>query len=251
MPPPPPPPPTGLIAPPGYAGYTPSPFGSVPLKRIKGLSVAVVVLVAAAALLPIASLLARGAIVDDAESYLAGSSSSTDFTEAIIGWMLIGMLAGVAGLAAAVLTMIWMFRVAGNHRALHRGGTWGPGWAIGGWFAPPLFYVIPTLMLNELWKSSDPTVPVGGTWRTTKRSPLPYLWFVLYSIVPLVVMVVQSGDWFSQLGGSERTIAEQITSDQTGTYVTTASGIAAGIVFIMLVRQISDRHRRLTGEDSR
>jgi hypothetical protein len=248
---PPPPPPTGLIAPPGYAAYTASPFGSVPLKRIKGLSVAVVVLVALAALLPLASILARNAIVDDAEQYLDGTTSSTEFTESIISWLLVGMLAGVATLASAVVTMIWMYRVAGNHRALHRGGTWGPGWGIGGWFAPPLLYVIPTLMLNELWKASDPSVPVGGAWRDSKRSPLPFVWFALYSIVPLIVTATQSNDLFNQFGGSERTLAEQITSDQTGTYVTAAAGIAAALVFVVLVRQLTDRHRRLTGEDTR
>jgi hypothetical protein len=251
MPPPPPPPPTGLIAPPGYAGYTASPFGSVALKRVKGLSVAATVLVAASALLPVASILARNAIVGDAEQYLAGSTTSTDFTEAIISWLLIGMLVGVATLAAAVLTMIWMFRVAGNHRTLHRGGTWGPGWGIGAWFAPPLLYVIPTLMLNELWKASDPSVPVGGAWRQSKRSPLPFVWFVLYSIVPLIVTATQTGDLFSQFGGSETALAEQIIADQTDTYVTTAVGIASAAVFVVLVRQITDRHRRLTGEATR
>src|SRR3954463_14681591 len=35
---PPPPPPSGLVAPPGYAGYTPTPFAQVSLKQVGGLA---------------------------------------------------------------------------------------------------------------------------------------------------------------------------------------------------------------------
>ena len=56
--------------------------------------------------------------------------------------------------------MIWMYRMAANHRALQRNGTWAPGWAIGGWFLPPGgLYIIPFLMFRELWKASDPNGP--------------------------------------------------------------------------------------------
>ena len=66
---------------------------------------------------------------------------------------MIGVAQGALQIAAAVVVIIWMYRLAWNHRALHRGGTWGPAWAIGGWFLPPIVYVIPTLMLHELWKA--------------------------------------------------------------------------------------------------
>jgi len=161
---------------------------------------------------------------------------------------LIGVAQGALQLAAAVLAIIWMYRIAWNHRALHRGGTWGPPWAIAGWFVPPIIYVIPTLMMNELWKASDPDVPVGGDWRSRPASPLPFVWFVLYTAGPLISFASQSGGVLSQLRGSEETIAETITGGQTVDIIVAIVTVASAIVFVMLVRQLTDRHTHLTGE---
>ena len=67
-----------------------------------------------------------------------------------------------ASIALVVLSIIWLYRVPPNHRALGRALTWAPGWAIGGWFLPPLLYVIPLLVLREAWKAADPAVPPGS-----------------------------------------------------------------------------------------
>ncbi len=147
-------------------------MGSIPLKRVKGISKASVILIGATALMSFAELAARQAVTDEADDYLAGVTDSDEFTESIIGYATVGLVTGLLTIAAAVVTIIWMFRIAANHRALHRGGTWGPGWAIGGWFLPPLIYVIPTLMLREMWKASDPDVPVGSDWRRSRRVPV-------------------------------------------------------------------------------
>ena len=73
--------------------------------------------------------------------------------------------------------MIWLFRIAKNHQALGRRLTWAPGWAIGGWFLPPIVYVIPTLMLRESWKAADPEVPAGDErWKSSSDSPLLWIW---------------------------------------------------------------------------
>ena len=68
----------------------------------------------------------------------------------------LGSLVGLLVIPIAVLTIIWMFRMAGNLRQLGRtGATWAPGWAIGGWFCPPCaIYAIPWLMFRELWRGS-------------------------------------------------------------------------------------------------
>ena len=143
-------------------------------------------LVLATALMSFVDLLVRQTVTDEAEDYLAGATDTDDFIESIIGYLMVGVIQAILQIAAAVVTIIWMYRVAANHRTLHRGGTWGPGWAIGGWFLPPVVYVIPMLMLRELWKASNPDVPIGGEWRTSPSSPLPIVWVLLYSAVPVV-----------------------------------------------------------------
>ena len=184
---------------------------------------------------------------DDAQDLLDGTISTEEFVERAAPYLLMSVVQGVATVATAVITMIWMFRIARNHRVLHRGGTWGPGWAIGGWFLPPLLFVIPALMFRELWKASDPDVPIGGDWRGNRTSPLVPLWFVVYSLVPLGLLVAQSADGVS-LTASEQDMAQQVLDGQGTTILSAAVSVAGALVFVLLVRGLTDRHRRLTGE---
>jgi hypothetical protein len=236
------------VAPPNYAAYAGGPMSSVPLKRVGGVAKATMLLVGLSGLMPLLDLAMRQTVVDEADQYLAGGYTDKEFTDEIVSYVLVTSITGLVTVAAAVLTMIWMFRVAKNHRTLHRGGTWGPGWAIGGWFLPPLLYIIPTLMLREMWKASDPDVPVGGEWRSRPASPLPWVWLIAYCVPTLLAFGADSDDVLDQFGGTEEALAEQITGSQTtDVLVAIASVVAAGL-FVMLVRQITDRHRRLTGE---
>lgn len=218
------------------------------MHRVGGLGRATSILVGIGALLAVASVLAQQSAKSDAELLLADEISTEEFVERTLPYLLTSLLQGIAVLASAVITIIWMYRVAANHRALNRGTTWAPGWAIGGWFAPPLVYVIPFLMLREMWKASDPDVPVGNDWKSGSASPLIAVWFILYSVVPIVLLFVSSASGFSSFGASERDLAEQITSEQTSAFVAAAVTLAGAAAFIGVVRGITDRHRRLTGE---
>ena len=245
--PPPPPPGTHQFAPPGYAGYTPSPMSSVTLKRVGAVGRAAQILVAIASLAGVAAYLAGMAVADDAERYLDGELSTSDFQTSILPYSLVGLVQAAATLAAVVLVMIWMYRLAANHRTLHRDGRWGPGWAIGGWFLPPFLYIIPYLMFRELWKASDPTVPVGGEWRSRPVSPVVTAWFVVYGPVLLVIQIFTASATLN-FSNSERTLAEQIVDDQAITGVAALVGLVAGALFIAMARALNDRHRRLIGE---
>ena len=221
---------------------------SVPLKRVGGVTTAAIVLVAVSALVAVLTVLVGQSFSDEAETYLADGMSNTDFVEEVAPYLLLTLLQGAVSIAAAVLVIIWMFRIAKNHRTLRRVGTWGPGWAIGGWFLPPLLYIIPTLMFRELWKASDPDVPVGGDWKSGRTSPLVWVWFVLYSLVPVILLFAQGGDTLGSLGGSEDQLAEQLTGSQTSAVIATAVTIAGAVAFIALARALTSRHRRLIGE---
>ncbi|NNE11058.1 MAG: DUF4328 domain-containing protein, partial [Ilumatobacter sp.] len=218
------------------------------LQRIGSLTTTATVLVVLGALAALLSIWASVAAEDPARELLAGDIDADTFIERTAPYLLMSVVQGVLTLTGAVVVIIWMYRIAKNHRTLHRGGTWGPGWAIGGWFLPPLLYVIPTLMLRELWKASDPDVPVGGDWRSVRVSPLIPLWFVLYSIVPIVLLVAQSSTGLSSFGASEEDLAEQIIDGRTMTFVASLLTVAAAVVFLAIVRGLSRRHQALTGE---
>lgn len=171
--------------------------------------------------------------------------------------LLAGLTVPLTGVLA-VLTMIWMFRIARNLRTMGRVGlSWAPGWAIGGWFAPPCIFVVPWLMLQELWKASDPDVAAGDpSWKQRPVSPLIPTWWALYGIVPIVGAVLGiSAAWDSLLTAIEGDdVDATVSAAQSlvdGRVVTALSGIAqvaAAVVFMMIVRQLSERHMRCIGE---
>jgi hypothetical protein len=225
-------------------------MATTPLKRVGGVARAAMILVALSAAASVVTLFVRATVTDEAEQFLRVRGDEQEFVEAIAPYLLMSFVQGIAVLSASILTIIWMFRVAKNHRALHRIGTWGPGWAIGGWFLPPLLYVIPTLMFGELWKASNPDVPVGGDWKSSPKSPVILVWFALYSLVPLVLLFWQGTETISGIGSTEVDLAEQITGSQTVNVLSALVGVAGAAAFIAMARQLTGRHQRLTGERS-
>jgi hypothetical protein len=247
---PPPPPPPSLTPPPGYAAYQPNLSAAVPLRRVRGLGTAIVVLLGIYSLAAILQAATIPRSVDAARDLLADRIDDDKFTEDLTPFTLSSFLTSAATLAIVVLTIIWLFRVAANHRSIGRQLSWAPGWAIGGWFLPPfILYVIPMLMLRESWKAADPSVPpTDQRWRQSAVNPVVYVWWVLYGLVPIVFLV--SGLTFqrSTFGGNERDIADAIEDQQGFMIAQVLSGVAAAVAFALLVRWLTMRHSRLTGE---
>ncbi|HEX2296572.1 MAG TPA: DUF4328 domain-containing protein [Actinomycetota bacterium] len=67
----------------------------------------------------------------------------------------------VAGLVAAGIPfLMWMRRAYRNLGPL--GTKWlrfKPGWAVGGWFVPFLWWARPKSILNDVWRASNPELP--------------------------------------------------------------------------------------------
>jgi hypothetical protein len=105
-------------------------------------------------------------------------------------------------------------------------------------------------MFVELWKASDPDVPIGGNWRTKAGAPLAVTWGVVYTAAS-VLSIAANASGSLNFSETDKALAEQLTSDQTLEVVVACLGLAAAVVFVLLVRRLSDRHTRLTGEASR
>jgi hypothetical protein len=91
--------------------------------------------------------------------------------------------------AIGVLVVAWLRRLAANHVALARPGTRfaTPGWATGAWL---LWFVLPVLVVRELWKGSDPAVPEGSpAWRDVPTGPVIGAWFATFVVGVLVTNV--------------------------------------------------------------
>lgn len=223
-------------------------MGSVPLKRVGGIGRAASILVAATGTLSLVGVAVSRLVVDDARAYLDGEIDGDEFLESAAPYALLSVLQGLALVASAIVVIVWMHRLASNLRTLHRGTTWGPGWAIGGWFAPPFLFVIPFLVFREMWKASDPDVAVGGDWRSGSASPVITAWFVVFGVVQAVLQALQLGDTFAGFGAGEDVLAEQITGDMAIPTISAVSDLVAAALFVVMATHLTARHRRLTGE---
>ena len=224
-------------------------MSSVPLKRVGGIGRAATILVGATGALSLVGVLLAQLAVTDAEAFLDGDIDSDEFLRSAAPYALVSFLQALALLASAVVVIVWMHRVASNLRMLHRGTTWGPGWAIGGWFAPPILFVIPFLAFREMWKASDPDVPVGGEWRSRPVSPVVTAWFVVFGLVQAALQVAQIDETLGGFGAGEDVLAEQLVDGMTLPTVAAVSDVVAAVLFIVMATQLTRRHRRLTGEE--
>ncbi len=251
--PPPPPPPPGLTAPAGYVAYNTAPTQAGQLNSIRGTAKWAMILAGIAGIASFASALLSANLADTAQDYLDGRISEDEFLDANALAPIGQLLSAGPLIAAGVFGVIWMYRIATNARAMGRTTTFAPVFAILGWFLPPFLFVLPLLVLRELWKASDPETPPGSEgWRASGENPLLYVWFVLYGIVPAILTVLSLGSVFDaalNLDTDTDSIAE-VTAATGGAQVILGGvvSVVAAVVWILLVRQLTARHVQLTGE---
>lgn len=253
---PPPPGPTGYPAPPpahpeqGFVGQYHHGF-----ERIGGNARSITILLGIYAALQILGIPVQFAVRSKARDYLAGTISADTFKEAINPLNALNALQSGATIAIAIITMIWMRRMIRNHRLLGRPySTWGPGWAIGGWFLPPgAVYAIPWLIFKELWRGSDPAnVPNDPSWKQRPVAPIVHVWWICYGFLPLVSGVVGAGFTFSSLNGlADESNTQRLAEIHTDLFavqlITSAVMLVAVVVYGKLVRDLTRRQQALTG----
>ncbi len=140
-------------------------------------------------------------------------------------------------LVTLILFIIWMWRAAKNNEALGRTHPrFGPGWSIGGWFIPFANLVIPVLIMQDLWRGSDPSIPRGDTrWKIVDRSALVGWWWGL-----LVGSRIAVG-FFNGVSNDERFTISELRSDVSLSIVSAALSIVAAVLAILVVRSITTR----------
>lgn len=233
--------------------YDSNPAPLSALKRVGSLSRTIVVLTSIVAVATVIATLLSVGVAGEASDFLSGELTDEEFQDSLAPLSAVQSIAGVATLATGIVTMIWMYRMAGNLRTFGRRTTWSPLFSIFGWFLPPFFlYVIPFLVLREQWKGSDPVVDETDAWKANGDNRALWGWFAFYGLLPLVLFVAQIGSVASGgLGtGDVETVAESL--DQVGalTFLSAVSVVGAAVCWIMFVRQLTRRHVALTNESS-
>lgn len=120
--------------------------------------------------------------VSDFAARARGADSFVDTTDIVLS---------VAVLVLAPCFIVWLWRAAKNQQALGRKPErLGSGWAIGGWFIPLANFVIPVLVVQDLWRGSDVAIAARDPrWRIADRSWLVGWWWGLF----LVALFAGSG----------------------------------------------------------
>lgn len=250
LPPPPPPPPGDMNPPPGMVSYGGAGAVGPGVQPIKGLSKALAVVVALQIPLQFLSAVLTWGMARKAADLLAGTISEDEFEKATRSPLI--TITSLLFLPTAVLTIMWMYRMASNLRAIGRPELrWTPQWMIFGWFLPPCgIYALPWLHFRELWRASDPTIPqYDPSWRTAKVSPLIQVWWVLYGLVPLIGFAT-SLSAITQLSTNDDVpgYAEQLDKYAAVNIGLAFTACAAAAVYFVFVRQLSARHMQTVHE---
>jgi Domain of unknown function (DUF4328) len=140
--------------------------------------------------------------------------------------------------AIFVLIIIWMFRAMKNNEALGRSDArLSPGWGIGGWFIPVANLVIPVLILQDLWRGSDPSSPRNDpAWRNNRGSALVAWYWVAH--------VISCARFLSE--GSDKKLRDLSELKDFRTHdsiavVGVAATIASAVLGIQVIRRITNR----------
>ncbi len=101
----------------------------------------------------------------------------------------------LVALAIVPCFIVWCWRAAKNQDVLGRAPQrLGSGFAIGSWFIPLANFVMPVLVIQDLWRGSDASIPRGEPrWRIADRSWLVGWWWGLF-VVPIVAFAGAPAD---------------------------------------------------------
>ena len=166
----------------------------------------------------------RDEVVDAAEN--------NDDRQATIGGLQILLL-----VIAGIVWLGWFRTAYRNLPALGaREPRFKPGWALGAWFVPFLNLVRPKQMTDDLWRSSDPTLPPQAEplWRAKSVHPVVHWWWGFWLL-----------SWFAgRFGASADSESPTIDDAQMTALLTTvsdAASVVAGILAIQIVRAVTAR----------
>ena len=138
-------------------------------------------------------------------------------------------------LATAAVFIVWMWRSSKNNEALGRDmPRLSSGWAIGGWFIPLANFVIPILIMQDLWRGSNASIPRGDMrWRIANRSALVGWWWGT-----LILSVLRFGPVGDTDPGTD--LDDLRAADFAGLFAMLFA-VASSVLAILVVRRLEAR----------
>ncbi|HMF84194.1 MAG TPA: DUF4328 domain-containing protein [Acidimicrobiia bacterium] len=147
------------------------------------------------------------------------------------------VLLGFLQIAIFVLLVIWLYRAAKNNEALGRQSPrLGPGWAIGGWFIPIAQFVIPFIVMDDVWRGSDPSIARGDPgWRRSSTLGAIWAWLV-FVVIWLIPSTIASSS-----GDVRADEPDKVRRDDILRIIGSFGAVVAAVFAIVVIRRISAR----------
>lgn len=161
------------------------------------------------------------------------------FGGADVALSIIGLLQSVLSIATAVIFIIWFYRAYENLRAVSGAGPKrSSGWTIGAWFVPILDLVLPKLMLDDVWRSSEPDPA-----RHPSEARVPafhHLWWWIWVAAFLLSMAVGVE---SAISSYESALSGPVGTTVSGAVAVGASALyaVAAVLGALVVRRTTER----------
>ncbi|MEY9836135.1 DUF4328 domain-containing protein [Streptacidiphilus sp. EB103A] len=174
-----------------------------------------------------------------------GAGSHWDAATATLGGSaLLLVLEMLLILGTGITFIMWFFKSAKLSAVLAPGQQrLGPGWAIGGWFVPLAYLVLPRLVAGDIWRASEPLTE-QRVWKP--RTRLVTFWWLAFALSQVVIalpyfpmnMMVQHNN---ETG--DDTTASVATAWFVLAFVIGALRIAAAVLGILMVRRVTSRQQ--------
>jgi hypothetical protein len=242
-----------MAPPPGYVAYG-GPGAYSPTKPIRGLTTWLRILLIGSLGVTALTLVATLLLIGPASDFHDGVISLEQFEDKLELFLLVAVLAAVAGIAQIVVLIIWTYRMATNMQAMGRQGMSmsKPGATIAiNILGGCTLGILNFLMFREIWQGSDPDSPPGDPgWKRRPIGSIVNVWFGL-TIGGAVLNIIAAGASAfggTRVGGSSQDVAEQFRDQLQVTILSSVVSVATAVVFILLVRQLAVRHMKATGE---
>lgn len=249
----PPPPPPNMSPPPGYVAYGGPGAVYGQFSRIRALSKWLVVLLAIGLAAQAASLVVQFALRNSAKDYLNDIATSK-FTDRLGLYVAVGALVALASVAQLVILIIWTYRMAKNLQVLGRmPQSFGPGATVAiNILGGCTLGILNFFMWRELWRGSDPDTAAGDpSWKqrpVTSLIPLHLALGLAGTVAGIAGGIAAGFNGVRVSGNSDKDLAKQFSDRIASVTVSGLLSIAAAVVFIMIVRQLSARHMAATRE---
>jgi hypothetical protein len=226
-------PPGSVPAPIGGAAPYPR-YDTLRFRTLGGLSTALTWLLGASAVSAVALAVVCGNRISKINAFEDNQTFATahDLRDADDAVSAMASVVGLIMLAVFVVFIIFLFRASKNTELWDSSRrTWTPGWAIGGWFIPLANFVIPVLVVLDVWRRT-PERSADGDTRTSPPASIVGLWWALFVVGTVLIRIDFDYD----------TLDEYKTQDWAHIVGCVSLAIAA-VLLIRIVRDLARRQR--------